>query len=117
MRATIHTLTIILAKVHGAAVGMIAKGSVVACVLRCFLFLLPNYIHDAIIMQQSLYIDKREVLQQEYSLPSTPLSSLPMGSNIHFWAFWLWFVRISYMCKYKSSDATFEPTVFIVRYM
>ena len=38
--------------------------------LRCFLCLLPNYIHGkAVIMQSSLYLDKREVLQQEYSQP------------------------------------------------
>ena len=30
MTATIHPLAIILAKAHGAAVGMIARGSIVA---------------------------------------------------------------------------------------
>ena len=36
--------------------------------LRCFLFLLPNYINvHAIIMQYVSYLDESEVLQQEYS--------------------------------------------------
>ena len=36
----------------------------------CFLFLLPNYIHIyAITIQYNSYIDKREVLRQEYSRP------------------------------------------------
>ena len=52
--------------------------------LRYFLFLLPKYIHVyAIIMHPYTYIDKRGVLQQEYS--QTPilgtLSSLPVGSR------------------------------------
>ena len=54
MRATILPKAIILTKVHRAAVSMIAKGCIVArkLTLRCFLFLLPNYIHVyAIIMQ------------------------------------------------------------------
>ena len=38
---------IILTKAHRAAVSMMAKGCIVArvLVLRCFLFLLPNYIN------------------------------------------------------------------------
>ena len=54
------------------AVSMMAKGSIVTSELplRCFLFLLPNYMHVyAIIMHYSLHFDKREVLQQEYSQP------------------------------------------------
>ena len=50
-----------------------AKGCIVAWVLplRCFLFLLHNYLHVyAIMMHQLTYLDKREVLQQEYSQPS-----------------------------------------------
>ena len=47
MRATILPYAIILTKAHRAAVSMMAKGSIVTRVLllRCFLFLLPNYIH------------------------------------------------------------------------
>ena len=42
--------------------------------LRCFLFLLPSYIHVyTIIMHQFTYLNTREVLQQEYSqLPILP---------------------------------------------
>ena len=44
MRATIFPLAIILTKVLRAAVRMMAKLCIVACVLpqRCLLFLLPN---------------------------------------------------------------------------
>ena len=58
-----------------------AKGCIVALVLplRCFLFLLPHYIYVyAIIMQYFSYIDKREVLQQEYFQP-------PILPSPHFW--------------------------------
>ena len=54
MRGTIFPLAIILTKAYRAAVSMMAKGSIVARVLplKCFLFLLPNYLHVyAIIMQ------------------------------------------------------------------
>ena len=45
MRATILPNAIILTKAHRAAVSMMPKGCIVARVLllRCFLFLLPNY--------------------------------------------------------------------------
>ena len=44
--------------------------------MRCFLFLLPNYINFlCIIMQWFLYLDKEEVLQQEY--PQPPLLPSP----------------------------------------
>ena len=49
-----------------------AKGCILTTVLplRCFLFLLPNYIHVyAIIMESFSHLDKGEVLQQEYSQP------------------------------------------------
>ena len=44
MRDTILSKTIILTKTHRAAVGIMAKGSIVARVLhlRRFIFLLPN---------------------------------------------------------------------------
>ena len=47
MRATILPQAIILTKVYRSAASMMAKGSTVTRVrtLRCFLFLLPNYIH------------------------------------------------------------------------
>ena len=54
MRVIILHLAIILTKAHRAIVSMMAKGCIVASVLplRCFLFLLPNYILVyAIIMQ------------------------------------------------------------------
>ena len=55
MRASILAYGIILTKVHRAVVRMMAKGCIVACIvlsLKCFFFLLPNYIHVyAIIMQ------------------------------------------------------------------
>ena len=54
MRATILPWAVMLTKAHRAAVSMMAKGCIVARVLhlKCFLFLLPNYIHVyAIIMQ------------------------------------------------------------------
>ena len=72
MRATILPWAIILTKAHRAAVSMIAKGCILVQVLplRCFLFLLPNYMHVyAMIMQHFSHFDKREVLQQEYSQP------------------------------------------------
>ena len=38
--------------------------------LRCFLFLLPNYISVYVILMQKFpYLDKRGVLQQEHSQP------------------------------------------------
>ena len=74
MRATIlpQAIIYILTKAHRATVSMMAKGCIVARVLplRCFLFLLPNYMHVyAIIMQHFSHFDKREVFQQEYSQP------------------------------------------------
>ena len=47
MGSTILPWAIILTKAHRALVSLMAKGSIVARVLpmRCFLFLLPNYIH------------------------------------------------------------------------
>ena len=46
MRATILPLAIVLTKANRATVSMMAKGCIVARVLplKCFLFLLPNYI-------------------------------------------------------------------------
>ena len=60
---------------------MMVKGCIVAWVLplRSFLILLPNYINVyATIMQTFSYLDKREVLQQDYSQPQI----LP---SAHFW--------------------------------
>ena len=54
MRGTILPEAITLTKAYRAAVSMMAKGCIVARLLpmRCFLFLLPEYIHVyAIIMQ------------------------------------------------------------------
>ena len=54
MRATILPKSIMPTKAHKAGVSIIAMGSIVTRVvpLRCFLFLLPNYIHvHANIMQ------------------------------------------------------------------
>ena len=47
MRVTILHWAVILTKAHRAAASMMAKGSIVTWVapLRCFLFLLPSYIH------------------------------------------------------------------------
>ena len=47
MRVTILPWTIILTKAHRAVVSITAKGCIVARVLplRCFLFLLTNYIN------------------------------------------------------------------------
>ena len=47
MMATILPKAIILTQAHRATVSMMAKGCIVAIILplRCFLFLLPNYIH------------------------------------------------------------------------
>ena len=47
MRATILPCAIILTKACRAAVSLMAKGSIVALILllRCFLLLLPDYIH------------------------------------------------------------------------
>ena len=47
MKVTILPLAIILTKAHSAMVSMMAKGCIVASELplRCFLFLLPNYIN------------------------------------------------------------------------
>ena len=54
MKATIHPLAIILTMAHRAAVSMMAKGCIVVKVLprRCFLFLLPNYVHVYAIITQ-----------------------------------------------------------------
>ena len=48
MRATILTSAVILTKARRSAVSMMAMGSIVARVLplKCFLFLLPNYMHN-----------------------------------------------------------------------
>ena len=51
MRDTILPYAIILTKAHRAAVSMMAKGCIVLP-LRCFLFLLPNYIHVYTIIMQ-----------------------------------------------------------------
>ena len=70
MRATVLPKAIVLTKAHRAVVSMMTKGSILTRVLplRCFFFLLPNYIHVyAIIMIWFHNCDKREVLQQEYS--------------------------------------------------
>ena len=51
---------------------MVAEGCIVAWILpmRCFLFLLLSYIQVYVITMQSFpYLDKREVLQKEYSQP------------------------------------------------
>ena len=50
---------------------IMAKGCFVARVLllRCFLLLLPNYIHVTVNGTTNSYNDKREVLQNEYSQP------------------------------------------------
>ena len=65
MRATILPKDIIVGSI-------MAKGCISACLLplRCFLFLLPNYVNlCAIIMQYFACTDKREVLQQELPSP------------------------------------------------
>ena len=61
MRATILPYAIRLTKAHTATVSMTTKGCIVAGILplKCFLFLLPKYIHVyAIMMQQFSYLDK-----------------------------------------------------------
>ena len=73
MRATILPQAIVLAKAFRARVSIMAKGCVGVCglPLMCFIFLLPNIIIVyVIIMQYFLHIDKRGLLQQEYSQPS-----------------------------------------------
>ena len=47
MRVTMLPWAVTLTTAHRAAVSMLAKGSILTRVLplRCFLFLLPNYIH------------------------------------------------------------------------
>ena len=72
MRFTILPLAITLTKAHRDVVSMIAKGCSEALVLPLgrFLFFLPNYIQGKVILMQKFsYIDKREVLQNEYSQP------------------------------------------------
>ena len=61
MRATAFLQAIILTKAHRAAVSMMVKGCFVALVLllRCFLFLLPNYIHVYAIIMQYFHILSR----------------------------------------------------------
>ena len=66
--------------------------------LRCFLFLLPNYIRlYAIIRQYFSYLDKREVLQQEYS-------QVPILPSPHF----RWVVNVKSDClkpvRYLSKE-------------
>ena len=58
MRATILLKAIILTKAYRAMVSIIAKGCIVALVLplRCFLFLLPNYINICAIIMQYFHI-------------------------------------------------------------
>ena len=58
MRATILPKAVILTTAHKAAVSMMARGCIVALVLplRCFLFLLPNYIHVYANMMQYCHI-------------------------------------------------------------
>ena len=53
--------------------------------LRCFLFLLPNYIHNYMCIYNAIYY----IYRQEESFatgiltnPNTSLSSLPMGSKL-----------------------------------
>ena len=60
-----------------------AKGCIVAWLLplRCSLFVLPDFIHICAVIIQK-FLDKREVLQQEYS-------QLPILPSPHF----LWVVN------------------------
>ena len=66
MRATILPYVIILTKARraatAAAVSKMAKECIVARVLplKCFLFLLPYYIHVNAIMRQQIHIMTRE---------------------------------------------------------
>ena len=64
--------------------------------LRCFLFLLPNYTHVYEIIMQWIffYLDKRELLQHEYSQP-------PILPSPHF----RWVVNL---CKDLLSDIFWE---------
>ena len=69
IRATILPWASILTKAHRASVSIMAKGCIVAWLLS-LRFSLPYYIHvDAIIMQYVSHLDKKGVLQQEYSQP------------------------------------------------
>ena len=64
---------------------MMTKGCIVALLvllpldLRCFLLLLPNYIHVSAITMQ--YLGKREVLQHEYSGSPKPQYSPHLTSG------------------------------------
>ena len=72
MRATILPLAIILTKARRATVSIMARVCIVAWVLplRCFLFLLPNYIHiSAIILQYLSYTDKGKYCNR--NIPNT----------------------------------------------
>ena len=68
MRATILPYGIILTKACRAAGSVMSKECIGVLPLRCFLFLLPNYIHVYVFkMKYFSYLDKRGVLQQAYS--------------------------------------------------
>ena len=83
---------------------MRAKGCIVARVLplRCFLFLLPNYMYayNAIIMQHFSHVGTREVLQQEYS-------RFPIFPSHHF----LWVVKPLFF--YGTTTFILNPLSFI----
>ena len=57
MRTTILPKAIILTKVHRAAVSILVKGCVVTSVLplRCFLFLLLNYMNSYLCNYNSIF--------------------------------------------------------------
>ena len=69
MRATILLKAIILTKAHWAAISIMAKGCIVACVLplRRFLFLLPNYSNIKCFFLFALVSDEPEVFLPKYS--------------------------------------------------
>ena len=69
MRVTIYPLAIILTAALWATVSMIAKGYIVACISVFLIFTTQLYYYFCIIMHWFSYLDKREVLQQEYSQP------------------------------------------------
>ena len=80
MRVTKLPQAIILTKAHRAAVGMVAKGSIVAQVLplRCLLFLLPNYTIFSVYFLFALFSDEPEEFLPEYSQPAILHAA-------HFW--------------------------------
>ena len=73
MRTTILPMAVILTKACKATVSMMDKGCFVTSVLplRCFLILLPNFIHVYAIMMH--------YFQQEYSQP--PILPLVISSG------------------------------------